>query len=107
MSQSISDENTPNQEPQEAEPTEPTSEPEAPADTLWTEPHVSSQSIFKEIFSAGGKSEEELLQTLYAFATNMGWVDYWAREGFITEVVSSSERRFTHSRRAVLELELA
>jgi len=107
MSQSISDENTPNQEPSEAGHSEPASEPEAPADTLWLEPHVESQSIFKEIFSAGGKSEEELLQTLFTFATNMGWVDYWAREGFITEVVSSNERRFVLSRRAVLELELA
>lgn len=74
---------------------------------LWSEPRVPSQRIFREMFTAGAKTEQELERLLSAHSTTMGWADYWAREGFLTEVVSGLEKHITLSRRAVLELELA
>ena len=74
---------------------------------LWSEPRVPSQRIFREMFTAGAKTEQELERLLAAHSTTMGWADYWAREGFLTEVVSGLEKHITLSRRAVLELELA
>jgi hypothetical protein len=36
----------------------------------------------------------------------MAWTEFWAREGYITEVVRGSERRFTLSGKAAIVLEL-
>ncbi|MBI2886827.1 MAG: hypothetical protein HYY02_06430 [Chloroflexi bacterium] len=74
--------------------------------TRWSEPHVSSQRMFRDIFNSGGKSAQELEQLLLAFSVNTEWVQYWEKEGFLTEVVSGQERHIALSRRAVLELEL-
>lgn len=77
-----------------------------PDDRAWAEPHVAAKAIFTELFRSGGKSESELQQLLGAHATTMGWAEYWAREGFLTQVVNSSGRTFQLSNRAVMELEL-
>jgi hypothetical protein len=72
----------------------------------WTEPVVASKAIFTELFRSGARSEQDMERLLGAHATNMGWVDYWSREGFLTTVVGSGGRSFEISPRAVLELEL-
>ena len=97
MSSSIED-NVPEQEPIEQETVE-------KGEEFWSEPAVQAQGIFRELYQSGGKSEDELLQVLSAFSTSMGFTDYWARQGFITEVVSSNQRKYVLSQRAVLELE--
>ena len=102
MSSSISDDNV-----QEPEPTDRAEqETREQGEEFWSEPAVQAQAIFRDLYRAGGKNEDELLQTLSANSTSMGWLDYWARQGFINEVISSNERKFVLSQRAILELEL-
>jgi len=60
----------------------------------------------KVVFSGVGKTEAEMEQLLTRYTTTMAWTDFWAREGYITEVVRGSERRFTLSGKAALVLEL-
>ena len=72
----------------------------------WLEPEVQSLAIFTELFRAGDRTETEMEQLLTRYTTTMAWTDFWAREGFITEVVRGSERRFTLSGKAALVLEL-
>ena len=72
----------------------------------WLEPQVQSLAIFTELFRAGDKSQAELEQLLTRYTTSMAWTDFWAREGYITEVVRGSERRYTLSGKAALVLEL-
>lgn len=74
---------------------------------LWSEPRVSSQRMFRDIFNSGGKTHQELEQLLVAFSVNPEWVHYWEKEGFLTEVVSGQEKHIALSRKAVLELELS
>ncbi|MEK7216983.1 MAG: hypothetical protein AAB289_15460, partial [Chloroflexota bacterium] len=83
-----------------------TTAPGQPDDRVWAEPHVAAKAIFTELFRAGAKNENELEQLLGAHATTMGWADYWAREGFLTQVANSSGKTFQLSNRAVMELEL-
>ncbi len=77
-----------------------------PDDRTWAEPQVAAKAIFTELFRSGGKSENELQQLLGVHATTMGWADYWAREGFLTQVAGSGGRSYQLSNRAVMELEL-
>ena len=78
----------------------------APDSAPWLEPQVQSLAIFTELFRAGDRTEAEMEQLLTRYTTTMAWTDFWAREGYITEVVRGSERRFTLSGKAALVLEL-
>lgn len=105
--------------PEEATPAEAQQQPEgeaAPAEqppqgeqldpTLWVEPQVASRAIFTELFRTGGKSLEELQWLLSTHQTTLGWADYWAQQGYLTQVQSNGGQRFQLSHKAVLELEL-
>lgn len=72
----------------------------------WLEPQVQSLAIFTELFGAGERTEAEMAQMLTRYTTTMAWSEFWAHEGYITEVVRGSERRFTLSGKAALVLEL-
>ncbi len=78
----------------------------APDSTPWLEPRVQSLAMFTELFRSGDRTEAEMEQMLTRHTTTMAWTDFWAREGYITEVVRGSERRFTLSGKAALLLEL-
>lgn len=79
---------------------------EPPDASPWLEPQVQSLAIFTELFSAGERTEAEMAQMLTRYTTTMAWSEFWAHEGYITEVVRGSERRFTLSGKAALVLEL-
>ena len=82
-------------------------EPQQPSDpSPWLEPKVQSLAIFTELFRSGDKTEGELEQLLARYTTTMAWADFWAREGYIAEVVRGSERRYAVSGKAALVLEL-
>lgn len=85
-------------------PVEPVQEPSDPRP--WLEPQVQTLAIFTELFQAGDRTEAELEQILNRHSTTMAWTDFWAKEGYIAEVVKGSERHFALSGRAVLVLEL-
>ena len=72
----------------------------------WLEPQVQTLAIFTELFRAGDRTEAQLEQLLNQHSTTMAWTDFWAREGYIAEVVKGSERHFALSGKAVLVLEL-
>ncbi len=74
--------------------------------TSWLEPQVPSLAIFTELFNAGDRTEAEMAQMLTRHNTNMGWAQFWAQEGYLTEVIRGSERRFTLTSKACLVLEL-
>lgn len=85
--------------------------PEAAVESLedarWHEPAVAAQRILTEVFRSGGKTALELEDMLNRASVDpKGFIDYWAREQFLREVVRGRERRFELSKRAVLELEL-
>ncbi len=79
---------------------------ERPDPRPWLEPQVQTLAIFTELFRLGDSTEAQLQELLSRHTTTMAWTDFWAREGYLTEVVRGSERRFALSGRAVLMLEL-
>jgi len=87
--------------PPPAEPVE-----EAPDPRPWLEPQVQTLAIFTELFTAGDRSEAEMEHLLNRHSTTMAWTDFWAKEGYIAEVVKGSGRHFALSGKAVLVLEL-
>lgn len=86
--------------------TTPAGEAEAPDPRPWLEPQIQTLAIFTELFRTGDRTEAELEQLLSRYTTTMAWTDFWAKEGYIAEVVKGSERHFGLSGKAVLVLEL-
>lgn len=93
-------------EEQVAQTTPPANGEEAPDPRPWLEPQVQTLAIFTELFTVGDRTEAEMEQILNRHSTTMAWTDFWAKEGYIAEVVKGSERHFALSGKAVLVLEL-